>query len=231
MKKTIILAVVMIISSQLNMAFSQVKGGFKMGCDFSNISWYNNTWEIDKNDLLETKRLITPRLGFILQVGIVDNLFIQTGVFGTSKGFRYDGVRNINEKDYDSKEYQIMLTLDIPVNVGYKLDLDAVKIFGMLGPNLSYGMYATELYKADGEYDNVHQTVGNEITDTFKPINFGLNIEAGVEVDRFQFSGFYTLGFSQLSPTNMDDIKANVFGITAAILFGKVDGGKKGYYR
>lgn len=231
MKKTIILAVVMIISSQLNMAFSQVKGGFKMGCDFSNISWYNNTWEIDKNDLLETKRLITPRLGFILQVGIVDNLFIQTGVFGTSKGFRYDGVRNISEKDYDSKEYQIMLTLDIPVNVGYKLDLDAVKIFGMLGPNLSYGMYATELYKADGEYDNVHQTVGNEITDTFKPINFGLNIEAGVEVDRFQFSGFYTLGFSQLSPTNMDDIKANVFGITAAILFGKVDGGKKGYYR
>lgn len=223
MKKFTTIAIAIIMSISWMNSFSQVTvdGGFKLGADFSNLKW--EAFGMSVNDSASTKRLITPRLGFFLDVELTENIFINTGVYGSAKGFRYDSERTIDNKDYDTKEYQILLTLDIPLNVGYKHDFGAVKVFGMLGPNLSYGLYATNLYKADGEYDNDHQSVGTTINDEFKPMNFGFNIEAGVELDRFQFSAYYTQGLSELSNIDWMSIKSNVIGINAAIKFGRVD--------
>jgi len=222
MKKLLLITIVVFMSSLWTISNAQVRGGFKLGADFSNLKWEDNTFG-SVNDLLETKRLISPRLGFIIDVGIVHNIFIQAGVYGSVKGFRYDSERVIGGKDYDSKETQILATLDIPINVGYKYDLGGAKIFGMLGPNISYGFYTTALYKADGEYDNDQQTIGTKSTDTYKPLNFGLNFEAGVEFSLFQFSAFYTQGLSNISNLSTDEIKTNVFGLTAAIMFGSAD--------
>lgn len=222
MKKLLTITIIILISSMWSVSHAQVRGGFKMGVDFSNFKWDVGNQSV--NDEFDTKRLITPRIGFILEVGIVENLFIQTGVFGAAKGFRFKDTRTISNVDYDSKEYQFLATIDVPVNVGYKFDLGDVKLFGMLGPSLSYGIYTTLLYKANGEYDNDHQSVGNSVDDEFKPLNFGINFEGGVEVDRFQFTAFYTQGLSDLSNVpDMMTIKTNVFGLTAAMKFGKVD--------
>ena len=125
---------------------------------------------------------------------------------------------------YDSKEYEILAAIDVPINIGYKYDLGGAKIFAMAGPVISYNIYSTNLYKADNEYDNDHQSIGTGVDDDFKPLNFGINIEGGVEVDRFQFTAFYTQGLSELSNTpDMVKMKTNVFGLTAAVKFGKFD--------
>ena len=221
MKRILSIALIVLVSSFWNGSFAQINGGFKMGIDFSNLKW--DIGSTSMNDQFDTKRLITPRLGFFMDVNIVEGLFANIGVYGSSKGFRYKDTRTIDGVDYDSKEYQILATIDIPLNVGYRYDFGGITAFGMLGPNLSYGLYATALYKANGEYDNDHQTVGKEISDTFKPMNFGINVEAGVELDRFQFSAYFTQGLSELSNIDAQSIKSSVFGLNVAIKFGNVE--------
>lgn len=222
MKKTLFIAIVIIASISLNTLNAQVKGGFKMGVDFSNMKESLKGESI--NDMIDSKRLITPRIGFIIEVGINEYLFIQTGLFGSARGHRSDAERVINEKTYDSKEYQVMLFVDLPVNIGYKYDLGGAKLFAMAGPVLSYGIYSTLLYYADDEWDNDQQHVGNSLMDDFKPLNFGINIEGGVEFNRFQFTAFYLQGLSELSNApDINSTKTNVFGLTAAVKFGRVD--------
>ncbi len=223
MKKRFLIAIVIIASISCNVLNAQVKGGFKMGVDFSNSKWSND--EFTLNDSLNSKRLISPRLGFILEIPINDNLFVQTGIFGSARGYRAKEEDEIGGKVYESKLYQIMLYFDLPIYIGYKHDLGDAKLFAMAGPMISYGTYATMLFHVEDEWDNLHQKVGNSDTDDFKPLDLGIIIEGGVEVDRFQFSAFFSQGLSNLSNFEGSVIKNNVFGLTAAVKFGKINGG------
>lgn len=229
MKNKILIAIVIIASISCNISNAQVKGGFKMGVDFSNQIWTIGGEKV--NDTIDTKRLISPRIGFIVEIPINDELFVQTGLFGRFSGFRYDGIRVIDEKTVDSKEYELLLLVDLPINFGYKYDLGDVKLFAMAGPVISYATYATLAYKADGKWDNENQTVGTSEYDTFKPWSFGVNIEGGVEVSSFQFSIFYSQGLSNLTAADGLKIKSNVFGLAAAVKFGSTKSGRGYSYR
>jgi len=217
MKKTLIWAVLLIAAFSFQNLNAQVKGGFKLGADFSTLTFKFDGEKLEDDNM---SRLISPRLGFIVEVPVNDFLFVQTGLFATAKGFRTKETGEIT-----IKQIELLGAMDIPVNFGYKYDLGNVKLFGMAGPVLSYNFYTTWLYKVDGEdWDNDNDdSIGNSDLDTFKPLNFGLNLEAGVEVSSFQFSFFFTQGLSNLSNMEKTVIKSNVFGLAVAIKFGRVN--------
>ncbi len=223
MKRNLLFAVIMIAAFSINTLNAQVKGGFKMGVDFSNLRGEfpdGSTF----NEAYDSKRLISPRLGFIIEVPVNDDLFFQAGLFGTLKGMKYDDEVLIHDKYYDTKDYQFLIAVDFPINFGYKYDMGDVLFFGMAGPVISYNTYATVLYKPVGkDWDNDHQTVGNDPNDNFKPLNIGVNIEGGIEVHRFQFSIFYTQGLTNINNLDFGTITTNVFGLAIAIKFGEVD--------
>ncbi|MFK5857480.1 MAG: outer membrane beta-barrel protein [Bacteroidota bacterium] len=221
MKKNLLIAIVLIASISFGNLNAQVNGGFKMGVDLSNLRIYDDN--NNANDDLDTKRLITPRLGFFLEVAVNDFLFAQVGLYGAAKGFRYKSTRTINGVVYDSKEYEIVASIDMPINFGYRHELGDINLFIMAGPTLSYNTYATLLYKADDEWDNDHQTVGTDVTDFIKPFNFGANVEVGLEVNRFQFSTLYSYGFSNLANLDGLTIRSNAISFMVAIKFGRVD--------
>ncbi len=216
MKRTLLITAFLIAVFSFNNLNAQVKGGFKLGADFSRL---NMDYDDDFND--ETKRLISPRLGFIIEVPVNDFLFVQAGVFGTAKGWR------ISEKDAGEtfKAFMILGAIDIPIQFGYKYDLGAIKLFGMAGPVISYNVYSTFAIKlGDEDWDNDNSfKIGNSEADFFKPLNMGVNVEAGVELNRFQFSAFYMQGLSNLNTQDGDKYTTNVIGLTAAIKFGRVD--------
>ncbi len=219
MKKTLIWAVLLIAAFSFQNLNAQVKGGFKLGADFSKLTMEDSDGDSELSD--EAKRLISPRMGFIIEVPVNGFLFVQAGIFGAAKGWRLNG----EEMGIEYKNIQVIGTLDIPVNFGYKYDLGGVKLFGMAGPVLSYNVYTTFLYKyGDDDWDNDNDfKIGTSDTDTFKPLNFGVNIEAGVELNRFQFSAFFSPGLSNFSNVEGSKFKTNVFGLAAAIKFGSVD--------
>jgi outer membrane protein with beta-barrel domain len=245
MKKITILLTFCFAFLAFSCGFSQsTKVGFQMGASFSKMNFTGTSEGYDQQ-----KSLIAPRLGFLVDIPVYDNFFISSGVFTTAKGFRFDSERfvgDVVEYDgewFDTKESFLMVYLDIPVNFGYKYDLGGVKVYGKTGPYMGINMYSTLLYKYDGSnWDNEKITIGeaNEETDagiSVSKMDFGWNIEAGVEYDRLQVSFYYSLGFSnvQYIPSEYKDefddgskMQNRIFGINVAVLFGQVDGGGRG---
>lgn len=209
-------------------SYSQVKVGLKLGSDFSVLRAYVGD---EKAPDSLVKRLTSPRLGFFVEVPVNDFLFIQAGFNTAIKGYKTDGYHYKNDKFFDTEDTQVLLYLDFPVTFGYKYDFGGAKAFAMAGPVISYHLYATNLYKIEGEYSNNHQVIGSD--GDFLPIDFSGKIEGGIEVNRFMFSLSYTMGLSNIVPENPFDIKmkSNIIGITAAVKFGEVDGGRRGGYR
>ncbi|MDP2721203.1 MAG: porin family protein [Bacteroidales bacterium] len=232
MKKVVLIAVLLVAAFSFNTLNAQVKGGFKLGVDFSKLSLdYDDIGSY--TDESNAKRLISPRLGFILEVPVNDYLFVQTGVFATAKGYRVKETGEFLGETYEYREMQILGALDIPINFGYKYDLGGIKLFGMVGPVISYNVYATTLEKIDDEdWDNNNDLkIGTSEFDFFKPLNIGVDIEAGVELSRFQFSVYYVQGLSNISSQDGGTFKTNVFGLAAAIKFGKVESNRGGFRR
>lgn len=204
---------------------AQAKVGIKMGADFSNIWMYVDGEKINKD--ADMKRVTSPRLGFFVDIPVSEEMFIHTGVFGAIKGTK------IVEEDY--KEIDLIQSINFPIHFGYKLDLGEAKLFAMAGPVIGLNTYTTMLEYDDGEIDNVHQTIGTTVADTYKPLDLGVNLEVGVEINRFQFSTFYTQGLNNITNSELDffgisidtSAKTSVIGIAAAIKFGSVDNGRR----
>lgn len=233
MKRLIlILAFAGLFGTQL---YSQVKVGMKLGADFSNLKWKMDMAGSTADTSYD--RLTSPRLGFLVDIPVNDFLFVQSGFNFGIKGTKYEGLHEIGDEYVDTEDTQVILFLEIPATFGYKYDLDGAKLFVMAGPVLSYNLYATELYKYKGETDNIHQSIGNELEDSFRPMDLSGRIEGGIEVNRFLFSVAYTSGFSNLYP-NIDGLeesgfkcKSNIITLAAGIKFGDVDGGGRGGFR
>lgn len=226
MKKMYFLVIIALTVFSFSTVNAQVKAGLKLGADFSTIQF-----KMDDEVVPDLTRLTSPRLGVLIEIPLSDEIFVYTGADATVKGFKYEDVREKNEEWVESEEMHLLLTVNFPVMAGYKLELDGFKIFGMAGPVIGWNTYTTNLYKAAGKYDNSQLTIGTEPYDSYKPYDFNVRLEAGIELNRFQLSASYTHGLSNLINNNDITARPNVIGISAAIKFGEVDGGRRGGYR
>jgi len=217
--------------------------GFKIGVNFANMTIKPDE-DVD-NFFINKRVLISPKLGFIFETSIYEGLFFQTGVNTSVKGFKFDGTRLLQTgtdednkpivEEFESIEYFVFWYISLPLQFGYKFDLGDVKLLAMTGPEFNYGVYSTNLYKANNEYDNDHYTTGSDPADDYKPFDIHWSLEGGVQYSRFQFTVYYTYGLSNVVNVSdgMDDVswKNRVFGANIAILFGQMDKSKNRYFR
>lgn len=233
MKRTLLLSILLLGLTSLTVN-AQVKCGIKIGADFSTLQ-YRDKGEII-NDSAEITGITSPRLGFFVEIPLTDELFIHGGFEGAIKGYNFEGVREKNNEYVDSEEKALILAVNFPIMAGYKYDIGGAKIFGMLGPVIGVNTYATNLYKAAGEWDNSHMFIGEWTPETgespfayFKRMDMLVRLEAGIEVHRFQFSASYTQGFTDLQDIEEGAVNSRIIGLNAAIKFGSV--GKRGRWR
>ena len=159
---------------------------------------------------MDEKTLIGFNVGILFELPLSGNLFLQPAVSYSTKGSKYSVL---------SQEFKVSPSyIDIPVNVVYKFDLGGAKLFLNAGPYAAYGIAGK--YDFDGEPVDI--VFGNKETDDLKPLDFGLNIGAGVEISNIIISANYGLGLANLSPvtTNGEEIKSKVIGFSLAYLFG-----------
>jgi hypothetical protein len=109
--------------------------------------------------------------------------------------------------------------IEIPVNVVYKFGSGSIKFFLNAGPYFAYGIGGKTKY--GGESANIK--FGSGDNDDLKPLDFGLNLGAGVEINNFIISAHYELGLANLvpAPTDNAEAKNRVIGISIGYLFGK----------
>jgi len=232
MKKLASLILVALMTTFVLDASAQ-NAGIKFGSVWSNA---NLNYD-DGSEMPDQKVLISPQIGIIFETPLYEGLFLQTGIMASVNGYRYDATRVVDveggdQAEVSSIERPLLLYLSLPVNFGYKYNTsDKFGIFAMVGPVFRYLTYSTHTFKVNGEWDNESTDieVDGEEKSLFKNFDLALNVEAGVQYDRFKFSLYYSPSFSnifndEIFPDDYDASWKNFsFGVNVAILFGPID--------
>ncbi|MCC7504983.1 MAG: PorT family protein [Saprospiraceae bacterium] len=193
----------------LNFAAAQVNFGFKAGLNLANV---NFSEEFD--DLVDPKMLITFQAGVIADINISEHIAIQPGLLLVGKGFKIDD-------DLSGKGSSNPMYLQVPVNVLYKGNMFYVGA----GPYVGYGLYGK--VKQDG-FDDQDLNFGSEVDDDYAALDFGANIEAGVDLGMIRVGAGYALGLANIFPADFregSDISAKhgVISVNVAYMFGGGD--------
>lgn len=157
---------------------------------------------------LSTSNLMGFHAGIIGEVSLTDALYFNTGALVSQKGTKFS-IIGVNV------DFPITY-VEVPLNIAYKYDLGAAKIFGQVGPYAGFGLSAK--MKGGGEEEEME--FGSE-EDQLKRIDFGVNIGAGVEIKSIQLGVTYGLGLANISNSSDETMKNGVISISAAFLFGK----------
>jgi len=138
---------------------------------------------------------VKSRMGFNVGVSVdvpfLKSLYLQTGLYATQKGYKYD--------DGDGKANP--LYLEIPVLASYRYDFsEATQLQVNAGPYMAYGLSG----KADGEKyfsgDYGH-----------KRFDAGLQVGAGVTVSKFYVGCAYQFGLTKVNKDGDGSVKNGNF--------------------
>jgi hypothetical protein len=96
------------------------------------------------------------------------------------------------------------------------------------GPYFAYGIAGKYEFKAEAtgiptEEETGDIKFGSNSDSDIKPLDFGLNIGAGVELNNFLLRAQYGLGLADLDPQGADEFKVynRVIGISFGYMFGR----------
>lgn len=187
---------------------AQIKFGPKLGMNLSTLSFKSGGASLD------TKISIGYHVGATFQADIASNFFIQPSILFSSKGSKYKDL--LLWEGFEVNDFRIVANyIDMPINVGYKLDVSGTNILFMAGPYFAYGVGG--YIEAEGVKEDISWGSGED--DHFKPFDMGLNIGGGIEVNKFQFTIQYGLGLLNFSNESGLTNKNNVLSISVAYLF------------
>ena len=163
-----------------------------------------------------TNARIGLRAGGVVDIGLSNNLCLQSGLFYVMNGYKISeafvsGSANVN-------------TLEIPILLTLKLSSpDKDRTFVGVGPYIARNLSGSS--KANDPYNgNTSSTmsVGNSSTDDIKPFDFGLCINAGYQISYGLYIRLhYQKGFVNLIPRgNSDNSSENTnYGVSVGYLF------------
>lgn len=219
MKKIVNIVIVICLMSVSLQSFSQIQFGVKGGLNLAGM-----TVKGDQTNLMSDQ---SSKLGFHLgataDFQITKEFFIQPAVLFSTKGEKYkvslvdvDITTNINY-------------IEIPINALYKMKMGKFDLFGFAGPYFGYAISgkvkASEAVLGDnGDSKEQDLHIGTDkAKDDIKPIDFGLNIGAGIEMNNITFDIQYGLGFSNISVVTDggNSAKNHVLGLSVGYKFGK----------
>jgi len=187
---------------------AQVKFGPKAGVNLSTMTLKSSGISIDPT------MLVGFHVGVISEISLSDNLKLQPGIFYSTKGSKYKVT--ILQQSFESSVAPSYI--DIPVNVMYYFGTGKAKISLFAGPYFAYGIGG----KAKSGSESADIKFGSGDNDDMKPIDLGLNVGVGVNINGLLISAQYGLGLTNLVPssTTEAEMKNKVIGISLAYLFG-----------
>lgn len=191
----------------INFASAQVNFGVKAGLNLANV---NFSEEFD--EFVDPKMLITFQAGVIADINLNQNWAVQPGLLLVGKGFKIDD-------DVLGEGSSNPMYLQVPVNIMYKGNM----FYAGVGPYAAFGLFGK--VKQGDEDENLE--FGNEPEDDYAPLDFGANIEAGVDLGMLRIGAGYALGLANIIPSDarFDDesAKHGVISVNVAYMFGGGD--------
>ena len=226
MKKHLLFAAILLISSQIS--FAQLRIALAGGGHTSTI---NETNSLPNWSEANYSGRTGAHFGFIadLQLGPNSKFYAQPGVMFHNKGRKFFSTYDTAIYSYSSiDQKQFINYVDIPLNLVYKFPLGGrTKLFFGGGPYLSFfynGLEKTETYLKSGKYEteeNKDLPVGNA-PGKYKTFDLGVNGTAGIEFGGFFIAGNYSRGLTDMyTATYEGSFKNQVIGATLGIFIGR----------
>lgn len=203
--------------------------GIKAGINSANIT-INDAGEVN-----DRRAIPAWHAGIVADLPLLPILSIQPAVLLNSKGAKYT-IGNENSANY-SKVTTRPLYLEVPVNAVVKIPLPGkIRIYAGAGPYAAFGLGGKT--KLEGKLlgvsfsdedkiefsndDPANGSNGSRYEGDLKRFDFGLNLLAGVELNRVVFGVGYGQGLANIRPgANNDDerYQNRVASASIAIMF------------
>jgi hypothetical protein len=167
----------------------------------------------DNDNRIDSKMIFGYDLGAFAEFPVNENFSFETGIQFTSKGMK------ANDADTDLKLE--LSYIDIPLTAKIAFKLAGIKAYGAFGPYVGYGI-GGQIY-IDGLGTKVKWGSNGE-SDNLKPLDYGLNIGAGIEINALQIGLSYGYGLANINPTSDNGAKASnrALGISVGYRFAKI---------
>ncbi|MEA5043721.1 MAG: porin family protein [Petrimonas sp.] len=180
------LAIVTAARAQLNLG---VKGGVNMS------NFYGD-------ELTDKNMKIGFHVGLAADYDFAPSMALQTGLFFTTKGFKYET---------SSSEYtENLMYLQLPVHLAYKQDVTpGTRIVFHAGPYLAYGVGGKRNLKSGNWLDTTWDVdkIFGDATRQYKPFDAGLGLGVGAEFGRFLVDIGWDMGLVNISNNTDGNIK------------------------
>ena len=188
LKLTLIVAMLTVVS----VVSAQVDLGVKGGINMSNFGGLDNN-----------KSKIGFNIGVSLDYDFAPNMGIQSGLFATTKGYKYKG----NSLEYSDN----LVYLQLPVHFAYKIDVTpGTRVFLHAGPYAAYGVGGSRSLKV-GEFEGSSKKVFGDGAGQYKAFDAGLGIGAGVELGRLFFDLGWDFGLVNIAQQGGDVKNQNAY--------------------
>ena len=180
-----------------------------------------------------TRKPITLwRAGIAADVPLAGNFYLQPQLLVSAKGGKSEQ-RHIPVGGgifYDANTKVSLIYLELPLNLVYKFPLGPGKLLAGAGPYIAYGLGGSSSAVAlldNGEGQHIDYTVKfksetGPLTDDegkiylyYRPWDVGANILTGYELNNgLSFNINYSLGLTNISPSDVNSLKNHYFGVT-----------------
>jgi hypothetical protein len=161
----------------------------------------------------------TTNIGF--QVGATAELEILSFLYVSSTVSFYQAGSKMKD-DFGSSRITLN-NLKVPVEVGYKLPIGNVSVFGSIGPYMSVSMFGKYKFIPDPDNEFMEEGYDYEVEFgddpswiSYKRLDTGLSIGAGVDYKQYQARLNYSSGLRDLS--NDEGTFSTYYKTTSSIL-------------
>lgn len=197
-----------IIALMLLMGFSAsaqhvlpVRFTLEGGLNLSNSSW--NAGSLDK------KARFGFLVGMMVEYGITDAFYVQSGLSYTRKGAKVEGFREEGNGDRNREITINQMYLQIPIYAAYKIEVvPGTKIVFNAGPYFAQGIAGTSKVPGKVTFWNEHYIASGEFStfgghNSLKRFDFGLGGGAGIEFASVVVTLRYELGLTDIGKDDL----------------------------
>jgi hypothetical protein len=144
-------------------------------------------------------------VGPVLYYSLSNNFYINSGLMFSLKTFKeeIDGVKWGINTSY----------LELPLNIGYSIPIGNLHTYGQLGPYVGYNLSAKIKASYGGE------SVTEDIKDEISPINAGIGLMYGININRFKIELGYQYGLTNVFKDDEYNTKLNSLFVGVSYVF------------
>ena len=199
--KSILAILLMVVFTEIN---GQIKPGYIFGLNLSTVT-------LKAKDISSKPDMPAGiHLGGFFEIPLNGNFTFKPGLVFSAKGSNYQ---------IDSIEFSLSPTyIEVPLIAVYSFGPETVKISLFAGPYFACGIGGYKILPG-GALKDIN--FGSGENNDLKPLDYGFNFGAGVNVRGLLISAQYGIGLANISSVTTDDteMKNKVIGISISSLF------------